>query len=241
MAKFRTHNLSPDLPARFGAGEAETVGYVSGDLPYVLLHVRGQVLKLWRGQSVPVSGNSYALENVFARTGEVAIAVNIPVSLAAEQGKVDAADAYQSDVAIPVLADHKAGVAIMPTEGSVILIVNATRAVDVILYPDARSAYMDVRPAGFMDAAAPTFTSSLGNTLTNIASIAGHYTDALAADWVAASEYLGNPVKLQSNKNGTFEVRKGSALFVVSADLDEDISLALKLQDLGSYRGKGIV
>lgn len=234
---IKRERLAPKLARR--VIDANSIGYLSGDLPFVTLEIEGMLIDLQPGQCVPTMGKMVHVVNRCACSGEIVLTYDHPPTADAnppiETGLHDYfCSAYVTD--LPV--DYKGGAGIRAEHGRILVEweCNQTHGVDVALYPGATAANIAARPAGFMDAGEMTPVNATGGTLPGLTTIYGEYTHDMAAAWVTAAGYTETPRQLAlRSTTGTRVLNGGDALFFVRGFANQYMELSFKLTDLGVY------
>lgn len=87
--ELKSLQMTPRSPVRLGP--QDTVGYVGGDLPAIILHHKGRRYRLALGQVLPTNGHEVAVENVGLRTAEIQLVTGAPVNMTASPSAMDPA------------------------------------------------------------------------------------------------------------------------------------------------------
>lgn len=239
IPRLKTARLSPNIPAIYS--DAVSVGFVSGDLPFVILHLNKRRVKLWRGQCLPTGGKRIAVENVMARTGDVALMFDGPLSIVGSQSANLEADEYHGEFKLVGQPSGRAGCGFMPTQGAVRILLSGAHDFDVIHYSDVVPSALDHKPVEFMNEGSVPLVSSLGNTLPSVISMFGYYDSSMAMAWAVAAGYTGSVHKLKTVKSGTFELHAGDAMFFTRLGPNAEGKASFRVRDLGSHGGKSVV
>lgn len=74
LSRAHKATLTPHSPMRFV--RCQTIGYHSGELPSVIVHIGGDKYELWPGQVIPTGDTIVMVENPYERHGEVQFVIN---------------------------------------------------------------------------------------------------------------------------------------------------------------------
>ncbi len=234
---IKREHLAPSQARR--AIEANSIGYLSGDLPFITLEIEGFVMDIKPGQCVPTLGKMVHITNRFACTGEVVLTYDHPPTADANTPLETGLHDYFCSAYVTDLPEgYKGGAGIRLEHGKVLVEweCNQTHGVDVAFYPGATVANIDARPAGFMDTGTMTPVNAEDGTLPGLTTIYGEYTNAMAAAWITASGYDETPRQLAlRSTSGKRVLNGGDALFFVRGFENQYMELSFKLTDLGVY------
>ncbi len=247
--QMKNITLSPGMNSRYNA--AGTIGYLNGDFPFITVFSNGIRIDLRPGQTVPVDESDIRIGNVFARTGDVTIILDGPVSTSASQVDYEHVT-YRTgfDFEAASTSAIKTGAGFMLTEGRATLVIDSdSKEFEVNVFHDALPEYLDMRPAGFMSAQVgygpgqitpPAHTS--GDVLPNLLSIFGEYSDALANQWITESGYSGKVSKIANRAvRQVIDISPGMAVFALRQFGASKMSANITVIDKGAYRADGIV
>lgn len=222
----------------------ETISYVAGDVPWVFIRHGTDNFKLALSQCLPVSGHGFVYVcNPFPYDADIHIARGLPVAFlpisenafGLDRFTVSTAAAYRAANAV---VGTKYGVGVMLRRGVGTIEVYQTQNdafTKIIMFPKARTDFLAYKPAGCMEDGIG-FTRANGRADGAIVAVAGAYTDAHVAAWVAAAGYAGQSYQnhvAQWSGQFRFEVADDTAVFV-SRDTDKEAIFGIKVRHGGA-------
>ncbi len=248
MQQIKPVNLTPNNPLQLTVGE--TLAYVSGELPFVVVHIAGQRVRLEYGACIPIHGEQVRIENPFSATARVNLGMNYPVSsvqplplTAPQNQRVTYNAAIRVANVTPEHTDRKKGMILMPKEGAFWVDLSfPMHGAFVLRLPFADLEYENDKPANMLDLDLG-FTAFDGSTPDDLAAYFGSYTDLERAEWFAAADYSASQSRLVARYVQSFSgmIEAGSALMVYDPDQGDSFEMNGTVTDLGRLRGNGYV
>ncbi len=235
--KLRRESLGPNLPRRLI--EAQSIGYLSGDLPFVTVDIEGNVIDLLPGQCIPTFGKRVTLTNRFAATGDVVMTYDYPPTMNANAALPNGLHDYRCSVTVENLTSGEKGGAGFRLEHGRALVTwqcDQTHGIDVILFRKATVANLEARPTSFMAQGEIQPVNTDGGNLPGLTTVSGEYTEAMAAQWVENANYAETPHQIATRtSSGQFVLNGGDALFFVRGFAEQYLEASFVLTDLGIY------
>jgi len=228
---------------------AETIAYLGGDLPTIVIHVHGRKFELLAGQCIPVYGKQFSIENQYNRSARVQVVFNAPVNTTAT-GPTDAQKefvTYRNSYFFgtdPVTATNTRGVAFLAQENRYLISWGGGNDMHVSTINDAKPNFLDFKPAAFMAEPAEVLEHPTGDTLPDLLTINGYYSAADMSAWLTAAgmSYEANVKQpYYAAYGGEIIVEPGVALFLSRWAGTTDFKTQVKVRDLGNLNGNAYV
>jgi len=248
--KVHKFTLSPLNPTRII--EAETIGYFSGDLPFVVVHVDGEKFTLGIGQSIPIGRAHVLLENPFRRTAELQMVLNGPLNYSADYqfsretpqaGFVTYEGAVQIGSVTADPAGTMRGIGVIAGQSRSWLEFSSNQKMHVTILPYASSDFLAGKPAGiFADNVTLSHTS--GDEHEEVVCISGKYTSAEYLAWMAAVGYdpaLMQLPRLWVNWSGLHLEPNTAAFVEIASNLSSESYNNIRVIDKGTLEGPAYV
>lgn len=239
--KWRTAvvNLSPKSPV--GVTECDSVAYIGGDLPTLVVMVSGKVHNLVRGQCIPTKGKQVALFNPYSRRGKAEVIYNTePTAMAAPPGDHELVQHEHRYFALAEAAANGGG---GTTKNGFLAYVSAGKArvsfeIDsatsgqVIIVSDAAPGMMEAKPDNFL-VRTRKLRNIQGEELTSVVAYDGNYSDWAIDQWVQNSGIDATRLRtIGSTRKMSFILTAGDG-FVVSHLWADEFRASIEVWDLG--------
>lgn len=198
----QTITLLPYDELRITGGES--VAYLNGGAPHLVLRDGSDAYRLPQGQCVPMRSQSGRIVNPYPRAVECLIGRGLPVRYGPETASLS----YQQKVSMTVQSNrYKSAATQTPgTRMAFGLLMNKGRAIvrfnnnlpgledtKLLIFRGASQAFLYAKPAGCMDAGAVMRFKDL-TADDSVTAIYGEYTPQHIVDWMGAAGY--NPANV---------------------------------------------
>lgn len=255
--KMMTKTITMSPNALMPIPDANSIGYIKGELPFITVHADGERIDVLRGQCIPTPQHHLSVENIFGRTAECQLMFNGPVSLTSAPDD-DEFLTYRTGFHLPEVVSEtsKLGAGFLLKAGRATLTVNTSTLLEVHMYHNASEHFLAAKPVGFMDdpiglgeAIAPPRHVS-GDEMGNLVFIAGEYDTAAIAGWISGAGlvailggiYQGPVTTISTRTYGmTLEIEAGTAVFFVRNKASAETRMEVKIVDRGTHRWDGYV
>lgn len=158
---------------------ADTVGYLGGDLPSVVVHIHGRKFQIKAGQAIPVYGKSFMLENPYSRGGRVQIVFNGPVNTSVSAADLSQVEyvTYRNSYEIKNNPEKNSrGVAFLPQKNRYLIKWGGGNNLNVATINGVDPSFLGTKPAAFMPDTSEPLQHPTGDTLPDLLTIQGHYS-----------------------------------------------------------------
>ncbi len=184
---------------------AETISYIGGGVPRLIVREGSDAWDLWEGQTLPISSAKAQLINPYEKAAEINIAQGMPVRIGVNSARSGTRHSeqlfYNSRIDVGNgITGRRVGIGFMPKRGRYLVsvshllltadtVANSYRAT---ILNGASLSFLSAKPEGMM-MQVPSVLDYQNNPNEQIMAVAGDYTDAEFAAWVAAAGYTGAP------------------------------------------------
>ncbi|DBA35669.1 TPA_inf: hypothetical protein gp_06 [Marinomonas phage YY] len=237
--KFRTPynlniSLNPGDPRPLGP--ADGLCFIGGELPYILVHNQGQVMRIERGQFIPTMGRDVAVENPFERLGSAQITVN---ATGPQGGNSDGgvwSNRYHGTATLSSNLRTNKGLLFFPVgEQRLSLYYNANSSfTKLTMIPNVLENFESLAPGSVIVGERTAYHSS-GQSLKSVRILDLSYTNNLEQIWLEAAGLNEQSIIQVSQRQHAQDIRMdpGTAIFVVLKNSDEEFICDYRLSDEG--------
>ena len=231
---------------------SETVAYINGDVPHLILRAGSDAARLPCGQCLPVDAFYAEIVNPFPVVAEVLIGRGLPVHYSPEVGYLtenqranicSTGARYATNAGIAVSGRYGAG--FLLKRGVALLrfkdrIDNGNDS-RVVIFRGAKPSFMEAKPVGCMDL---PFGLRHGNHATDNSFLYafGPYEQSMVDAWVAGSGFDGTISEQFHDNDRTYVVTANDAVFYKRNNADSatsgGINVVIECQHLGASVGE---
>lgn len=238
----RKITLSPRNPMTLH--RCQTIGYLHGDIPSIIVEVGGDPFVVRMGQCIPTGGREVAIMNPFSRTASAQISFNAaPQSLSS--ANIEEQRQFVTYRAVTTLGADASrigdfrGVGLVSLgSGSFVLEYETTYPVQAIAYSHASPENLANKPSGFMDVSV-TFDHLSVASMDTVAAMSGFYSYQQIVDWLAQTELKEWDKKAvgRSLLSGRILVEPNTAIVLKTNNIDTTIDVNMSIEELPEVTG----